>query len=59
MDVRAWFLSSEERENPRTRIDDVRGDGAAWSSGNTVRAIVHGRPYFEELHRRISDLGPG
>lgn len=58
MDVRAWFLSSEERENPHIRIDDVRGDGTAWSSGNTVRAIVHGRPYFEELHRRISDLGP-
>jgi phosphatidylserine/phosphatidylglycerophosphate/cardiolipin synthase-like enzyme len=58
VDVRAWFLSSEERENPHTRIDDVRGDGTAWSSGNTVRAIVHGRPYFEELHGRISDLGP-
>jgi phosphatidylserine/phosphatidylglycerophosphate/cardiolipin synthase-like enzyme len=59
VDVRAWFLSSEERENPHTRIDDVRGDGTAWSSGNTVRAIVHGRPYFQELHERISDLGSG
>ena len=59
VDVRAWFLTSQERENPHTRIDDVRGDGTAWSSGNTVRAIVHGRPYFEELHERITGLGPG
>ena len=54
-----WFLTNQERENPHTRIDDIRGDGTAWSSGNTVRAIVHGRPYFAELHERISALGPG
>ncbi|GAB3258442.1 phospholipase D family protein [Nocardioides dilutus] len=59
VDVREWFLTSEERENPHTRIDEVRGDGTAWSGGNTVRAIVHGRPYFAELHERISELGPG
>lgn len=59
VDVAAWFLTHEERENPHTRIDEVRGDGTAWSSGNTVRAIVHGRPYFAELHERISALGPG
>jgi phosphatidylserine/phosphatidylglycerophosphate/cardiolipin synthase-like enzyme len=59
VDVRAWFLTKQERENPHTRIDDFRGDGTAWSSGNTVRAIVHGRPYFEELHERITGLGPG
>lgn len=59
VDVQAWFLTHEERENPHTRIDDVRGGGTAWSSGNTVRAIVHGRPYFAELHERIGDLGPG
>jgi phosphatidylserine/phosphatidylglycerophosphate/cardiolipin synthase-like enzyme len=59
VDVRAWLLTNQERENPHTRIDDVRGDGTAWSCGNTVRAIVHGRPYFEELHERITGLGPG
>ena len=59
VEVRAWLLTNQERENPHTRIDDVRGDGTAWSSGNTVRAIVHGRPYFEELHERITGLGPG
>ncbi|WP_162249820.1 MULTISPECIES: phospholipase D family protein [unclassified Nocardioides] len=59
MDVREWLLGSEERENPHTAIDAVRGDGTAWSSGNSVRALVHGRDYFAELHERICALGPG
>ncbi|MBZ5741000.1 phospholipase D family protein [Nocardioides mangrovi] len=59
MDVREWLLVSEERENPHTAIDAVRGDGTAWSTGNTVRALVHGRDYFAELHERICALGPG
>jgi hypothetical protein len=28
------LLTNQERENPHTRIDDLRGDGTAWSSGN-------------------------
>ena len=59
VDLSAWLLTNRERENPHTTIDDVRGDGTAWSSGNTVRAIVHGRPYFAELHEHIVGLGPG
>ncbi len=59
MNVSTWFLTNQERENPHTRIDDVRGDGTSWSHGNTVRAIVHGRPYFAELHERINALGAG
>ena len=59
VDVREWLLGSEERENPHTAIDAVRGDGTAWSSGNSVRALVHGRDYFAELHERICALGPG
>ena len=59
MGVEDWLLASEERENPHTAIDAVRGDGTAWSSGNTVRALVHGRDYFAELHERICALGPG
>lgn len=59
VDVHAWFLTNLERENPHTRIDDVHGDGTAWSSGNIVRAIIHGRPYFRELYERITVLGPG
>ena len=59
MDMREWLLVSEERENSHTVIDAVRGDGTAWSSGNSVRALVHGRDYFAELHERICALGPG
>ncbi len=59
VDVREWLLVSEERENPHTVIDAVRGDGTAWSSGNEVRALVHGRDYFAELYERICALGPG
>ncbi|TIC79768.1 phospholipase [Nocardioides sp. GY 10113] len=59
VDVTQWFLISAERENPHTVIDAVRGDGTAWSSGNSVRALVHGRDYFAELHERICALGPG
>lgn len=59
MDVREWLLVSEERENPHTAIDALREDGTAWSAGNTVRALVHGRDYFAELYERICALGPG
>lgn len=59
VDLREWLLVSEERENPHTAIDAVRGDGTAWSTGNTVRALVHGRDYFAELYERICSLGPG
>src|SRR4051794_17421867 len=59
VDVREWLLVSEERENPHTAIDAVRADGTAWSTGNTVRALVHGRDYFAELHERICALSAG
>lgn len=53
------FLRPDERENPHTRIDAHHPDGVAWSDGNAVRPIVHGRPYFAELHERISAMGEG
>jgi phosphatidylserine/phosphatidylglycerophosphate/cardiolipin synthase-like enzyme len=59
VDVRSWLLTPEERENPHTRIDAARTDGTAWSTGNTVRALVHGRTYMAELYERIQELGPG
>jgi len=54
-----WFLTAPERDNPHTRIDDGHPGEEAWSTGSSVRPIVHGRPYFAELHERISALGPG
>ena len=59
VDVGEWFLTHEERENPHTRIDALRTDGMAWSSGNAVRALVHGHTYMAELSQRIRSLGAG
>ena len=56
--VDAWFLTPEERGNPSTRIDD-RHAGRAWTDGNLVEAIVHGRGYFERLHRALCRLEEG
>jgi phosphatidylserine/phosphatidylglycerophosphate/cardiolipin synthase-like enzyme len=53
------FLRPEDRDNPHTRIDEHHGPGVAWSEGNHVRAIVHGKPYLAELHERIGSLGEG
>ena len=53
------FLLPDDRENPHTRVDAHHPDGVAWSLGNHVRPIVHGRPYFAELHERVSAMGEG
>jgi hypothetical protein len=53
------FLLPDERENPHTRVDAHHGDGVAWSVGNHVRPVVHGRPYFAELHERVGAMGEG
>ncbi len=53
------FLLPDERGNPHTRIDAHHPDGVAWSTGNSVRPLVHGRPYFAELHERVSAMGEG
>ena len=56
---RAWFLDPSERGNTSTRIDQRRGDGLAWSVGNRVELLVHGRPYFERLHAALCDTKEG
>jgi phosphatidylserine/phosphatidylglycerophosphate/cardiolipin synthase-like enzyme len=56
--VARWFLTASERGNPDTRLDD-RHDGTAWSTGNTVRPLVHGATYFRELLHRIRALDEG
>jgi len=53
------FLLPDERENAQTTVDAHHPDGVAWSLGNHVRPIVHGRPYFAELHERVSAMGEG
>jgi phosphatidylserine/phosphatidylglycerophosphate/cardiolipin synthase-like enzyme len=54
-----WFLTAAERGNPATRLDDRRGDGLAWSTGNDVTALVHGVAYFAELLRSVQLMRAG
>ncbi|OLB78121.1 MAG: phospholipase [Actinobacteria bacterium 13_2_20CM_2_71_6] len=49
MTLARWFLTGVERGNPQTGLDRRRPDGLAWSTGNEVRPLVHGRTYFAEL----------
>ena len=57
--IDAWFLRPEDRSNPSTELDRRRGDGRAFTIGNQVDVIVHGAPYFEQLHRALSDTQRG
>ena len=43
MRIEDWFLTQGERGNDATEIDRRRGDGTAWTHGNDVRVLVHGR----------------
>jgi len=56
--VEDWLLAPHERDNPHTRVDAAHPD-RAWTEGNAVRPWVHGRHYFAELHRRLTEMGPG
>jgi hypothetical protein len=51
-----WFLTAAERGNPATRLDSRHPDGLAWTVGNEVRPLIHGKPYFAELLSRVRDL---
>jgi phosphatidylserine/phosphatidylglycerophosphate/cardiolipin synthase-like enzyme len=57
--VNDWFLSAAERGNSATRLDSRHPDGEAWTTGNEVRPLIHGKPYFAELLARVRDLQPG
>jgi phosphatidylserine/phosphatidylglycerophosphate/cardiolipin synthase-like enzyme len=52
---RTWFLSSAERRNPATSIDDA-GDGEAWTTGNRIE-LHHGHDYYRALHRELNEAG--
>jgi phosphatidylserine/phosphatidylglycerophosphate/cardiolipin synthase-like enzyme len=54
-----WFLSADERGNPATALDSRHPDGLAWTSGNLVTALPHGRAYFRSLLAVLLDTGPG
>jgi phosphatidylserine/phosphatidylglycerophosphate/cardiolipin synthase-like enzyme len=57
--VADWFLSAPERGNDSTVLDSRHAGGLAWSSGNAVRALIHGATYFAELLGAVSRTEPG
>nr|WP_294691382.1 phospholipase D-like domain-containing protein [uncultured Friedmanniella sp.] len=59
LELTDWLLSAKERGNPRTTLDDGHPHGAAWSTGNLVRPLVHGATYFAELAERIAATEAG
>lgn len=58
-DVSRWLLTSAERDNPHTRIDDPHPGDAAWSTGNVVTPLIDGVSYFAELYRVLEATSEG
>jgi len=52
-----WFLTSDERGNPRTLIDAQGSGGQSWTEGNRVEFLIDGFSYFFHLADAISSLG--
>ena len=48
-----WFLTEAERGNSATDLD------RAWSTGNSVRLLVHGAVYFQRLYDELRGLTSG
>jgi phosphatidylserine/phosphatidylglycerophosphate/cardiolipin synthase-like enzyme len=59
MDLDDWFLSEDERGNPSTRIDERRGDGTAWTTGNRVEVLIDGDEYYWSLCASLRSLRKG
>jgi phosphatidylserine/phosphatidylglycerophosphate/cardiolipin synthase-like enzyme len=59
VDLEEWFLTAAERGNAATRLDNRHPDGAAWTTGNEVRPLIHGKAYFAELLSSVSALDAG
>src|SRR5450631_2036611 len=54
-----WFLRPDERGNPHSDLDTRHPDGLAWSTGNEVRALVHGAVYFRDLLAAVEAMERG
>jgi phosphatidylserine/phosphatidylglycerophosphate/cardiolipin synthase-like enzyme len=59
MSYSRWMLDAGERGNPATRLDRRHAAGQAWSTGNEVRLLLHGRSYFPLLMRSIAAMRSG
>ena len=55
-DPGTWFLDATARGNDDTEIDRRHADGAAWTVGNRVGVLVHGREYFTRLYEVLCTL---
>src|SRR3954453_6964427 len=58
MEYSDWFLNADERGNAATDIDRRHG-GEAWTTGNLVTPLVHGRHYFARLHEVLCGTTAG
>jgi phosphatidylserine/phosphatidylglycerophosphate/cardiolipin synthase-like enzyme len=54
-----WLLTAQERGNPDTSIDARHADGRAFTAGNEVTPLVHGRTYFAALYEAVSATRAG
>ena len=54
-----WYLSAEERGNPFSELDRRHIGGVSWTTGNRIRALIHGVPYFAELLERVRAMTAG
>lgn len=59
MPMTDWLLTAVERGNPSTSLDTRHRDGAAWTSGNDVFALIHGASYFSELASCVEKMRAG
>jgi phosphatidylserine/phosphatidylglycerophosphate/cardiolipin synthase-like enzyme len=57
--VTDWLLTAQERGNPDTSIDARHADGRAWTAGNEVSPLIHGRTYFAALYEAVSATRAG
>ena len=50
-----WFLTGAERGNPASAL----ARDPAWTEGNAVSPLIHGRTYFARLAEVLGPLAPG
>ena len=58
MGIDDWFLTRDQRGNPRTSIDEIV-DNRSWTEGNAVEPLVHGAEYFSRLADELRTTGRG
>lgn len=54
-----WFLSLDERGDPWASADRRTGSDLAWTTGNDVTPLLHGREYFARLAEELRTVTSG